>query len=66
MKFILYRINYVAFIEFSDCRKENENEGSRLCAYFQVITKIKKKRRQTIFTVCRLVSPFLIKSQTSS
>ena len=47
MKFILYRINYVAFIEFSDCRKENENEGSRLCAYFQVIIKMEKKKRQT-------------------
>ena len=66
MKFILYRINYVAFIEFSDCRKENENEGSRLCVYFQVITKMKNKKRQPKMLVCRLVSPFLIKSQTSS
>ena len=29
---------------------------SRLCAYFQAIIKMKKKKRQTIFTVCRLVS----------
>ena len=26
----------------------------RLCAYFQVITRMKKKKRQTIFTVCRV------------
>lgn len=49
MKFILYRINYVAFIEFSDCRKENENEGSRLCAYFQEITKNEKEKATNDF-----------------
>ena len=42
-----------------NCRRSQQKtrtKCSRLCACFQAFTAIKKKKRQTIFTVCRLVS----------
>ena len=36
--------------------QKTRTKSLRLCAHFQAIIKMKKKKRQTIFTVCRLVS----------
>ena len=55
-KFVSYTLNRFVFIADSNYRTENENEYLRLCAYFQAITKMKKKKRQPKMLVCRLLS----------
>jgi hypothetical protein len=42
-----------------NCRRSQQKmrmKYSRLCAYFQAITRMKKKKRQPKMLVCRLVS----------
>ena len=56
MKFILYRVNYVALLN-SDYRTENENEVFKIMRLFQAITRIKRKsdnRKCSFVALCRL------------
>ena len=47
MEIILYRINNVAFIEFSNYRTENENEVFKIMRLFSSNYKNKKEKATT-------------------
>ena len=47
MEIILYRINNVAFIEFSNCQTENENEVFKIMRLFSSNYKNEKEKATT-------------------
>ena len=47
MEIILYRINNVAFIEFSNCQTENENEVLKIMHLFSSNYKNEKEKATT-------------------
>ena len=47
MEIILYRINNVAFIEFSNCQTENENEVFKIMRLFSSNYKNEKQKATT-------------------
>ena len=56
MEFILYRINNVAFIEFSNYRTENENEVFKIMRLFLITYSDKKEKTTNDF---HRLSPFV-------